>query len=364
MADSRKRSHNFAITINHVNWTKSCPGEYFTASGMVQRMAVGEEEYHPPLDSETGEAVERDSNGFHHHIFIQFIDGFSLSEVREMVVEFIDNGEYSIDVQVCRSPKSWLIYLSKEDYHPFLFNVRVCELSLYARAKHHAKTAYSGRRSVRKDDPFIVSCGQNARFVIGIIESEIQTNRDRVIANRPGYEFNRRCNVSNEIISSIEHLYIEGPPGYGKTELIDALSRNYRVWKAGEPSYFMFGTLSEEYDLVWFEDFDITKYGLLMSTLLSLMDHKPVTLSKKHEDDRTILFNGRFIFTSNYPIGDNQHFYRRIKHFYIEHKIHECLGCVSDMVPVGDVDPRQALMDIEELISEPFDLSDFFNDQF
>lgn len=263
-------------------------------------------------------------------------------------------GEYSIDIQVCRSPKSWLIYLSKEDYHPFLFNVRVCELSLFARSKHHAKNNYANRRSVRRDDPFIVSTGQNARFVVGIIEEEIQKNRDRVIANRPQFGFNRRCNISNEIISSMQHLYIEGPPGYGKTELVDSLSRNYRVWKAGEPGYFMFGTLSEDYDLVWFEDFDITKMGLMMSTLLSLMDHKPVTLSKKHEDDRTILFNGRFIFTSNYPIGDNEHFRRRVKAVYVNHKIYQCNGCVSDYVPVTDVDHRQALLDIEELLSEEF----------
>lgn len=354
MADSRKTSHNFAITMNHVSWSKTCFGEFFVASCLVRRLAVGEEEYHPPLDFETGDVVDCGPQGVHHHAFIEFIDGYSLSSVRDMVEEFIGGEQLSIDIQVCRSPKSWLIYLSKEDFHPFLFNVRVCELSLYARAKHHAKVNYNARRSVRRDDPFIVSTGNNSRFVVGIIEEEIQRKRDHVIANRPLFGFNRRCNVSNEIIASTEHLYIEGPPGYGKTELVDAMLRQFKVWKAGEPSYFMFGTLNEDYDVIWFEDFDITKMGLMMSTLLSLMDGKPCTISRKHEDDKTILFAGRFIFTSNYPIGDNPHFRRRIKHVYVQHKLHECLGCVSDVVPVTDVDSRAILNDIEELISGDF----------
>lgn len=349
--------------MNHVVWSKSCFGEFLVASDLVRRMAIGEEEYHPPLDCESGEAVSVDNPGVHHHIFVEFIDGYLLSDVRGMVIEFLSGGEYSVDIQVCRSPKSWLIYLSKEDYHPYLFNVRVCELSLFARSKHHAKVNYGNRRSVRRDDHFIMSTGQNARFVVGIIEDEIQRNRDRIIANRRYYEPNRRCNISNCIQASLQHLYIEGPPGYGKTELIDSISRNYRLWKAGEPGYFMFGTLNEDYDLVWFEDFDIMKMGLMMSTLLSLMDRKPVTISKKHEDDRTILFNGRFIFTSNYPIGDNAHFRRRVEHVYVSHKMFDCFGCVSDMVPVFNVDPVQALMDIEELISGDFGEAPVVEDQ-
>jgi len=347
--------------MNHVNWSKTCFGEYMVSSCLVKRCAIGEEEYHPPLDFETGDVIDCGSQGVHHHAFVEFIDGYGLVDVRAMVDEFLGGEQYSIDIQVCRSPKSWLIYLSKEDYHPFLFNVRVCELSLFARAKHHAKTNYGNRRSIRRDDPFIVSTGNNSRFVVGIIEHEIQEKRDHIIANRPLFGFNRRCNVSNEIIASTEHLYIEGPPGYGKTELVDSMLRQMKVWKSGEPSYFMFGTLNEDYDTVWFEDFDITKMGLMMSTLLSLMDGKPCTISRKHEDDKTILFKGRFIFTSNYPIGPNDHFRRRVKSIYVQHKMHDCLGCVSDVVPVTNVDSRAILNDIEELLSGDF--NDLFNEE-
>lgn len=93
MNDRRKRSHNFAITLNHVEWDKSCFGEFMIAGGNVKRLAVGEEQYHPPLDWSSGEAVEVSGGGVHHHIFVEFIDGFYLSDVREMVVEFLDNGK-------------------------------------------------------------------------------------------------------------------------------------------------------------------------------------------------------------------------------------------------------------------------------
>jgi hypothetical protein len=71
-------------------------------------LAIGEEKYHPPLDSETGEIIPN-NHGQHQHMSMETQEKWLLVEVREHLVLFKD-GEYSIDIQTCRSPKSWLIY--------------------------------------------------------------------------------------------------------------------------------------------------------------------------------------------------------------------------------------------------------------
>lgn len=98
----RKRGHNFAITINHVEWSKLCFGEYFVASGIVKRLAVGEEKHHPEINCETGEVIEDGVTAVHHHIFVEFNEGFFLPEVRDLIVLFLGGEEHSFDIQVRR----------------------------------------------------------------------------------------------------------------------------------------------------------------------------------------------------------------------------------------------------------------------
>lgn len=224
------------------------------------------------------------------------------------------------------------MYLSKEDRQPVLYNVRVSELSLFARAWHHAKTTYRDIRPIQKSDPFIVGLGQHSRFAISIVEEHLAELRRFKAMQRVVYEPNRVCKVSRDILGvlneSMSHLYIQGAPGYGKTEIVDWFLKGKSYWKAGEPSSFLFGTLPDKVDYIWFEDFDMHKYGPHLSTLLSLMDHKETTVSRKCCDDRTVVLNARFIFISNYFIpSEYPMFARRVKYMEIEHKLHECVGC-------------------------------------
>lgn len=94
----RKRSHCFAITINHVQWSKSCLFEFLMASGEIKRLGIGEEKHHPPIDPETGLAPEED--GRHHHIFVEFSEKYFLTEVRAIFEEFLGHEPWSFDVQV------------------------------------------------------------------------------------------------------------------------------------------------------------------------------------------------------------------------------------------------------------------------
>lgn len=96
----RKRSHNFAITINHVQWSKSCLGEYMVASETCKRLAIGEEPHHINIDCDTGLPVDTDPPGVHHHIFVELLDSYFLPEVRDIFVDFLGGEEYSLNIQV------------------------------------------------------------------------------------------------------------------------------------------------------------------------------------------------------------------------------------------------------------------------
>lgn len=165
-------------------------------------------------------------------------------------------------------------------------------------------------------------------------------------------EPNARCSISREILSTLrdstEHLYITGPPGMGKTEVVDWYLKGRKYWKAGEPSGFLFGTLTDSVEFIWFEDYDMFKYSGHLNTLLSLMDHKETTISKKCSDDRTIVSPARHIYISNYHIpGDYPMFQRRVKIINVSHRMHECQGCYEYL---NDPTLLQALSRPEEVL--------------
>ncbi len=148
------------------------------------------------------------------------------------------------------------------------------------------------------------------------------------------------------------HVYIQGEPGLGKTELVDYYLTGKKYWKAGESSAFLFGTLPEDTEYVWFEDFDMNKYHQNLNNMLSLMDGKQTTVSRKCIDDKTVSINCRFIFTSNYPIGSAYPMLqRRVTYIHVCHKMYDCRGCRPDFIPdnqlgLFDIDGEQFLNEL------------------
>jgi hypothetical protein len=82
--------------------------------------------------------------------------------------------------------KATLLYITKYEKAPYLYNVRVSECSLYTRAWHHAVTTYDKSEKIQYSHPFIVSSGiANFRFVTSIIEEHMANITGKILTNRP-----------------------------------------------------------------------------------------------------------------------------------------------------------------------------------
>jgi len=115
-----KGSHDFCLTINGIECDKVVIGEWFLRDEIFSDVCVSEENYHEGLDPLTGEPLQE--KGKHQHVYLKSIEALKLDYVRDIVLTLTD--DIGFDLQVCKSRKSWLIYITKEDYCPFMINTK------------------------------------------------------------------------------------------------------------------------------------------------------------------------------------------------------------------------------------------------
>lgn len=321
-----KASTIFSLTINKVDWPKSLTGEWFRYCEDVKSLVVGEEDYHPPLDCDTGLPIEGD-HGKHHHVFLETSVGYLLADLKTMIDTLTDDKGY--DLQPCKSRRSWINYITKSDGHPFLFNVSISECSLFARAQNHIKNKYKRPRPVDTADDFMVSAGNFRNVCIDMANRHVKRLRGELQAQRTSFEPNMQCGYVRKIYASIlnnEHMYIYGPPGVGKTEIIDRIVKLRRTWRTQANDKWMWSGLDENDEFALLEDFDC--YGFTqMPTLLSMMDRKPVSVSEKYKNDEIKMYSSQFIFISNQPLCTNSPLSRRVTYVDVSHKMFECNMC-------------------------------------
>jgi hypothetical protein len=322
-------SHEFALTINGIDCPKSVIGDWFSRDDNISDIAVGEEQYHSALDCDTGD-VSDEVVGVHQHIYLKFVDAMLLPDVREIVLTLTD--DIGFDLQLCKSRRNWLMYLSKEDSSPFMKNVRVSELSLWARANNHIKTKYRKPMKVDRADHFMVAAGNFRHVVLDIATNHIQQLRKKEDLSRVTMAPNMQCWLTRAIYNAFvsgDHLYLHGMPGVGKSILVDRLIHGVNVWRAGTSDRFMFSELDEEVKICLFDDFQPLDYVSQLPRIQAMMDKLPCTVSAKGLPDQTRLISAQFIFVSNEPIpGQMLSLERRVKFFCVDHKMYECLTCL------------------------------------
>jgi len=323
-----KGSTEFCLTINGIETDKITIGEWFLNDPIFKAVLVAEELYHAPLHPITGEAVGE--SGVHQHCFLETKEAMKLDDIRDIILTLTD--DIGFDLQVCKSRKSWLIYITKEDANPFIFNVRVSELALWCRANNHIKNKYKKPQKVDKADHFIFNCGNHRNIVIELANKHIQKLRNDEDLARDTAVPNMQCWLTRSIYNSYlhgAHMYLLGLPGMGKSALVDRLIHGKKVWRAGHPDRFMFSELDEEIEIVLFDDFQPMEFQGLLPRIQSMMDKYPTTVSTKGQNDQTRIIKAQFIFVSNEPIPSMMSsLERRVSFYNVDHKMYECVSCL------------------------------------
>lgn len=321
-------STEFCLTINGLETDKVTIGEWFLNDPVFKAIVVAEEAYHGALDPITGEP--EDSCGVHQHCFLETNEPMKLDDVREIILTLTD--DIGFDLQTCKSRKSWLLYITKEDANPFLKNVRVSECSLWCRSNHHVKTKYRRPGKVDRADHFIFSVGNHKKIVLDLADNHMENLRRKEELERPTLEPNMRCWLTRAIYRSFmngDHMYILGMPGMGKSALVDRMIHGKKVFRVGHPDRFMFSELDESYDIVLFDDFMPMEYASHIARIQSMMDKFPTTVSIKGMSDQTRLIKAQFLFVSNEPIPSVIcSLERRVSFYSVDHKMYDCVSCL------------------------------------
>lgn len=240
---------------------------------------------------------------FHLHSYLEFSSNVYVNDLRDYISVFCDG--LRIDVQPCRSKKSVLKYISKEDVN-LLTNIKVSSLHFNYRLYNWAKNTevYSLL------DPFVVEHRNCYRFVKQYFDdfkfkdsNNFNMFRKRFICYMNWTVdvcmwWNRYC---NDFVVKRPCLYLYGGSNVGKSSFVESLigeSLMKYVFYPGVGKFFMQGFRVGYHRLILFEEFDIKFYPIAL--LKRLLEGRMCAFPVKCESDRVFAFHGPVIFVSNF----------------------------------------------------------------
>ena len=210
------------------------------------------------------------------------------------------------DVQTCKSSKTCLKQITKEDNDPILKSVCVDGLALYARIHHTAR-----HEEPRWDHPFMMEHMKHGQTIMKMWKEARATHlgsaKVHPFVYTPDCEWQQTAiDVINEYIMNPRfkqpHLYLWGPPNAGKTTFVqDIIGIN--EWKPALPvnyvSQFWLGSVTDQHHVILMDDFRKDDYKL--SDLLQLLQGGWMTVQKKYEDPHEFQWRKPIIITANEP---------------------------------------------------------------
>lgn len=243
---------------------------------------------------------------YHLHAFLEFASPCYVGDLREYISVVFDG--LRCDVQPCRSKKSCLKYISKEDRDLF-YN---CKLSLL----HFNYRAYYW--AVNSDSfSFCDSFVMEHRFCYKFLQSlynDVKKIKYRFVNFRVhdmlyGLEWVDKVVLWwNSFIKSSgykrQQLYLWGPSNVGKSSFIERLIGKVNMPYVFYPDAgnFSFGDFDPAFhQVVLFEEFSLGKYDI--SLLKRLLEGRVFAASVKGSVPKYIKFTGPVIFVSNFGLN-------------------------------------------------------------
>lgn len=243
----------------------------------------------------------------HLHCFLEFSDGYLLSDLVNILRDLFFEHFVSIDVQNCRSKQDVLRYISKEDRNVY-YNCKITQLSINYQIYYWAANTPQFKYS----DSFVITHRNQYRY-IERVHNEIRQE----IRALEFVEFPRLCStyigwplqaarawyymLDNRKKKKVRKLYLYGGTNCGKSTYIEKLIgfENLQfVFYPGVGKFFMQGFNSVLHRVILFEEFNLNFYP--QSMLKRLLEGRPYSYPVKCEQDKSISFNGPIVFVSNF----------------------------------------------------------------
>lgn len=249
---------------------------------------------------------------YHLHCFIELQGKIIIEELRSIIISLWP--DHGLDIQPCRSKKSCLKYIIKEDTH-LLTNIKKNLLNFNYQCYCWAERTGTFDHT----DPFVVEHRFNYRFLEKYLAQHKLKSLNSFIGFKKyeNHTFNlwtRDCaNWWNQWVECIDsnkktvkrsQLYLWGGTNMGKSTFIELLigRQNLKyVFYPGVGKFFMQGFQVDVHKIIVFEEFNMTFYHAMLKRLLEGRDYAyPVKCGL----DMKFKFRGPIIFVSNFNICD------------------------------------------------------------
>ena len=321
----------FAITISNSPLDKNALNAYaLTCRHLTSEYVIAQEKHHV-----------NDISSIHLHLFIRFKEVVSSTVVLDKFRVLLPQA--ALDVRFCKSPKAWLVYITKEDDTPITYNIPESSLSLRLRTLRYCEREIKLNSILKESDPFLFNTDPRWKSTVrSVITQYIQDLNSAHILEETSKNTlqHTRCAIAKRILSwkpapssttNGRHLYIYGPPGTGKTKLcLSVLQRlgmtsTLRVSGWGP---FTFASIQKTTDSIMLDDFVYTPtFMQIYPQFLNIIDSMPVAIGRKYLSDLQAIFHISAFFTSNQPPNVNMsQLQRRCSIFQLTHKHWECNG--------------------------------------
>lgn len=253
----------------------------------------------------------------HYHIYLR-TDDATFNQVRDYLYSCLFPGatedelnliNVNIDVQRCRSEKSWLQYITKEDANPLYKGVRTSYFSFYWHLQQYNKK----NKVFDYNHPFIANHFNKVNLIKNAHASYWQKRQVENIQYPLGPFTFRQAQLSR-MLETDKHYYIYGSSGAGKTTVIERYLREKELSVcvlSCTTQPFEFGSIEDTTEVVYAPDVDLTWLQHHLPTLLRLCDRQLVTVNCKFVQGKRLLFTGQLIVASNYAPPSLPGFARR-----------------------------------------------------
>jgi len=285
-----------------------------------------------PLCSSLIVAEESHYNGsFHHHIFMQTYMPVDIKYLRHQIytvyqIQSDVSSHGRVLVEKCKSQKSWIKYITKEDSQPLLKGVDIRALSFYCLAIDWARNTPQFKFS----DPFVLNHPQYFRlleYVHRCVRSRMNAIDSPAVspyfyvmnANNDHWQFSvlRWWNdwIMNGWVHKKQQLYLYGPSNTGKTTFVHKLlskcmasnqmndSDEYmyeqQIYQPlpNEPRYAFQDYDADYHKIVKIDEFDIREYKVC--ELKKLLAGESLRINCKNQSGRVITHRNPVILISN-----------------------------------------------------------------